>query len=1061
MAATEKANVVAKTAGTTVRSPDGTALAITADTEAVAMAENVQTATVKTLGNMAVTGAATLAKATTMTDDAVGDAVGTSSSGVLVMSVRTVTAASEAAVAAKDSTAAAVDEALPDVPVTTAETMTAADTAAAMMNGTIRETRLATETALHDTAERRSPVTVEATLTGDETAATAMASITTMPSTTTTETVNTLAPTTIAVTLPETTGTTGTLGGATTETGMARPQPRKRRERRPRTTPATAPRRSARIREQGQKRVRFIDEQSPVDAEVLTADENAPLPAAVTVDDGDPTDDDAMPTAPASETTRASLSEEPVAHDTTADDEVANSDLATTTGITVTTRATNSTTAARAKTPAVTTRRPTQQAATTTNAAPSAERTSYDTGLLTQDAAGAATAGGNPATPKAVHAPVQPANDQATRMTTTTAPATRRATMREPEVRSRALANGGVGVGEEDSTNTSANATTSNTRAVARLPMNTTMNTSRRSDTSASPATTPTAVTTNDLEGENDVPTDGTLQLSDKEIIDAQNASKFVKRTLDAGAYRGMQVKVKFGLAVIATKNGWRVLLPPTIWAPVFKEMHGSIWSGHLRGPHTYGRVAHLYWWPKLQREVNRWIRGCPECGSRKARPREVIPPLRSIGGGDVGDRWALDVAGPFPVASGGERYVVAALEYVTRYAVACCVSQHTAEDIAKFLMEEVVLKFGVFRELLTDGAPEMTGNVIDELVNMLQAKQINPVPYRPQMIGLVERFHRTWKDCVSVFMQDESQKDWNLWVKFAAYAYNSAQHSTVKLSPNELMMGRKLRAPNELLRRTEVTEGGKLSEYHEKLLEALERSRRCAEIARVREQERQAKFYNRNTRKRREFRAGDRVWLYQPPRGPRATKFVHQWVGPLRILEPAGYENYLLKREDGLGQEETLIAHFSFLTSYYEPTSPLSQIGNDIDEQLHEERNEQHEETPAAVVRTATAATGRQPPDRGTKRNQGAVASTADDDGTSGCLVERRRRRRRNRAGQYALEYELFPTGDVRKWTTGDREQWTTRNGRPRSRWVSIAEYEQLYCAGRVVEDPWREEVV
>eukprot|EP00644_Phytophthora_capsici_P005883 jgi/Phyca11/70617/gw1.2.423.1 len=187
----------------------------------------------------------------------------------------------------------------------------------------------------------------------------------------------------------------------------------------------------------------------------------------------------------------------------------------------------------------------------------------------------------------------------------------------------------------------------------------------------------------------------------------------------------------------------------------------------------------------------------------------------------------------------------------------------------------------------------------------MLHAKQINPVPYRPQMIGFVERYHRTWKDCVAVFMQDETQKDWNLWVKFAAYAYNSAKHSTVKLTPNELMMGRKLRAPNELLRRTEVTEAGKLSEYHEKLLEALEQGRRCAEIAQVREQERQAKFYNRNTRKRREFRAGDRVWSYQPPRGPRATKFVHQWVRPLRILEPAGYENYLLKREGGLGQEE------------------------------------------------------------------------------------------------------------------------------------------------------------
>eukprot|EP00644_Phytophthora_capsici_P014405 jgi/Phyca11/99042/e_gw1.3.992.1 len=174
-----------------------------------------------------------------------------------------------------------------------------------------------------------------------------------------------------------------------------------------------------------------------------------------------------------------------------------------------------------------------------------------------------------------------------------------------------------------------------------------------------------------------------------------------------------------------------------------------------------------------------------------------------------------------------------------------------------------------------------------------------------------------------------------------------------------------------------------------------MERSNRCAEVARLREQERQAKFYNRNVRKRREFRVGDRVWLYNPPRGPRATKFVHQWMGPLRILEPAGYENFLLKREDGLGKVETIIAHVSFLVSYYKPTSPLSQ----------------YEATAPAAVRTTTAAT-----DRGAKRNQEAMGCTNGSGYTHGYLVERRRRRRQNRVGQYTLKYEPFPVGGVER---------------------------------------------
>jgi hypothetical protein len=520
------------------------------------------------------------------------------------------------------------------------------------------------------------------------------------------------------------------------------------------------------------------------------------------------------------------------------------------------------------------------------------------------------------------------------------------------------------------------------------------------------------------------------------------------------GKYRSMKIESAYGLVTIVTPHGRRVLLPPVLWTAVFKEMHGSVWAGHLRGPHTYVRVAQLYWWPRLQREVNRWVRGCQECGSRKARPREVIPPLRSIRGGDVGDRWALDVAGPFPVADGGERYVIAALEYVTRYAVAKCVTQHTAESVAFFLMEDVVLKFGAFRELLTDGAPQMVGKVIEQLVVLLQAEQTNPVPYRPQMIGLVERFHRSWKDCVATFMSSSAQNDWNLWVKFAVYAYNSARHSTVALTPNELMMGRRLRPPNELLRWTEVMEAGELMPYHERLLLAMERSHECAEEARVREQARQARYYNRRVRQRRTFAVGDRVWVYNPPRGPKATKFLHQWQGPMRIVESAGYENFALEREDKTGAPEVLIAHVSFLVSYHQPESLLQQVAADLRAELDEENEDESAVSDGAEVgapvRTATAARRAGATTTTTKRRRGAASSTRAALATSGRLVEARRRRRRNTAGQYVLEHELRPIGRGRGGT-GDDGRW----------WTTASEYERLWQDGRVVEDPAVEEVV
>ncbi|OWZ03410.1 hypothetical protein PHMEG_00024864 [Phytophthora megakarya] len=274
--------------------------------------------------------------------------------------------------------------------------------------------------------------------------------------------------------------------------------------------------------------------------------------------------------------------------------------------------------------------------------------------------------------------------------------------------------------------------------------------------------------------------------------------------------------------------------------------------------------------------------------------------------------------------------------------------------------------------------------------------------------------------------------------------------------------MGRRLRAPNELLRRTEVAEAGELPVYHENLLRVMKRSHECAELARKREQERQARYYNRRVRNRREFQAGDLVWMHNPPRGKKATKFVHQWMGPLRIVEPAGFDNFVLKREDKAGKVETIIAHVSFLISYHYPEPLLDQVALDIDEQIaYEERqSEWNESEAAAPVLTATISLEPATTKRGKKRVRTASDGIVGHDVTRGLLVERRRRRRRNRAGQYVLEYELSPCSDPNRWETDDKERWLV-DGRARARWISVKEYERLHNGERVVEDPWIEEDV
>ncbi|KAE8954521.1 hypothetical protein PF005_g32483 [Phytophthora fragariae] len=167
-----------------------------------------------------------------------------------------------------------------------------------------------------------------------------------------------------------------------------------------------------------------------------------------------------------------------------------------------------------------------------------------------------------------------------------------------------------------------------------------------------------------------------------------------------------------------------------------------------------------------------------------------------------------------------------------------------------------------------------------------------------------------------------------------------------------------------------------------------------------------------------------------------------------MRVIEPAGYDNFLVEREDTDGDAERHIVHVSFLVTYYYLKELLKQAAADIAEQVDHERAD--EET-ASPVRATTDQINAATAGRGRKRGQRAARSTTPEWQSSELLVELRRRRRRNRAGHYVLEFELRPVRAPARTTSADDE----------SRWVSIAEYDRLLEADRVVEDSVGEEGV
>ncbi|KAJ0391766.1 hypothetical protein P43SY_010693 [Pythium insidiosum] len=302
-------------------------------------------------------------------------------------------------------------------------------------------------------------------------------------------------------------------------------------------------------------------------------------------------------------------------------------------------------------------------------------------------------------------------------------------------------------------------------------------------------------------------------QLDEETVRRHQSESEMCHTATLRGTLSGKKVEKREGKLMVLTEGGWRTLLPPSLWAQALRGCHDSIWAGHLRGPQTLARVQRAFWWPRVRRITLDWVSSCRDCGSRKVRPAKVVPPLRNLKVGAVGDRWALDFAGPLPVTANGNRYVIAIVEYATKWVVAVPTPTREAATVARVLMERVVFQYGPFRELLTDGAAELQSETVNQLVIMLQAKQTTPVAYRPNLMGLVERFNRTWKDMVAIYV-GEHQSDWDEWLPALTHAYNTAKHTATEHTPYQLMFGREPRLPRDLLLRERLNEGAEPAQW-------------------------------------------------------------------------------------------------------------------------------------------------------------------------------------------------------------------------------------------------------
>ena len=66
----------------------------------------------------------------------------------------------------------------------------------------------------------------------------------------------------------------------------------------------------------------------------------------------------------------------------------------------------------------------------------------------------------------------------------------------------------------------------------------------------------------------------------------------------------------------------------------------------------------------------------------------------------DIFERWGIDIVGPLPQTEDGYRYIVVAIDYFSRWPEARPLTHANARQVAKFIYEEIICRFGAPRVL-------------------------------------------------------------------------------------------------------------------------------------------------------------------------------------------------------------------------------------------------------------------------------------------------------------------------------------------------------------------------
>lgn len=240
-----------------------------------------------------------------------------------------------------------------------------------------------------------------------------------------------------------------------------------------------------------------------------------------------------------------------------------------------------------------------------------------------------------------------------------------------------------------------------------------------------------------------------------------------------------------------------QLVIPRNRREQVMKECHDAATSGHGGVDRTLHRIWQRFYFPGMRRFVADYLKTCIDCQRFKPSNEKPTGLLQTPVPAQRFEVLAVDLFGPLPKGSNGERWVLIIEDTASKWVELFSLVEATSEACAKTLINEVFLRYGFPRRIISDNGVQFIAEVMQKAMFTLNVKQ-NLIPlYHPEA-NPVERKNRDLKVQLAILVQGH-HNEWPQALPFIRFAMNSSRTKSTQQTPAYLTFARELRSPLEV----------------------------------------------------------------------------------------------------------------------------------------------------------------------------------------------------------------------------------------------------------------------